>query len=193
MVIANEIRLAVANEKIETARNDKKVEEVQPGQSGGNEIQEVSRNKRETEETTTNDNELLIVDDDSLVNLRYAETLSARRFLELLRQPKPSIKLPIIAPCELKDRSKTDALAKFITAVQVLWFVVQCIARHMEGLAITQLELTTLALASLNAYMLWLWRDKPQGVDVQFPVYLLEDSEEWENRFQVESTWNPSV
>jgi len=78
------------------------------------------------------------------------------------------------------DQSKSDGLARIITAIQVLWFVVQCVGRAANRLAITELELTILALASLNAYMLWLWRDKPQNIEIQVSVYYLEDIEKWE-------------
>jgi len=93
---------------------------------------------------------------------------------------KQAVEFPWISKCEIEDRSKSDGLARFITAIQVLWFVVQCIGRAANRLAITELELTTLALASLNAYMLWLWRDKPQNIEIQVPVYYLEDIEKWE-------------
>ncbi|KAF8659461.1 hypothetical protein AX16_001828 [Volvariella volvacea WC 439] len=49
------------------------------------------------------------------------------------------------------------------------WFVVQCIARHIEGLALTELELVTLAFAALNAMTYILWWDKP--LNVEYPIY----------------------
>jgi hypothetical protein len=125
------------------------------------------------------EDENVSITEDDLVQLRYIETLSAQRFQELLKSDPPLVKFPLITKCELGDRSKTNALAKFITAIQALWFIVQCIVRGAKGLVITELELTTLALASLNALMLFLWRDKPQDVEVQVPVYLLKDSTEW--------------
>jgi len=141
---------------------------------GNEDSQELPRNENEIIRAV--DDELSTIDDE-VVSLRYVETLSAKRLKDLL--VNSSVKFPKISKCELQDRSKSDSLAKFITAVQALWFVIQCIVRSAMGLAVTELELTTLALASLNLYTLWSWRDKPQNVGVQVPVYLMESSGEW--------------
>lgn len=65
---------------------------------------------------------------------------------------------------EIKDRSKADSLSKLIVLVQTLWFVMQCIARHIEHLPITELEIATLAytVPILGIYICW-W-NKPLGV-----------------------------
>ena len=73
---------------------------------------------------------------------------------------------------EIKDRSKGDALSKFLFVVQISWFVVQCIARRVEGLSLTQLELTTLALASVNGISIFLWWEKPLGAQTAVQVTL---------------------
>jgi len=80
---------------------------------------------------------------------------------------------------EIADKSKGDELAKFILVLQALWFICQCVARHYQNLTLTQLELTTLALASLNGITLWLWKDKPLGVETPIRVYVdnLSDKE----------------
>ena len=71
--------------------------------------------------------------------------------LEMLRElvKDPSFKIRITEN-EISDRSKGDRLAKFIFIVQTPWFITQCIAHYVQGLDSTQLELTTLAMASLN-------------------------------------------
>lgn len=65
---------------------------------------------------------------------------------------------------EIKDRSKSDSFSKLIVLVQTLWFVMQCIARHIEHLPITELEVATLAytIPILGMYICW-W-SKPLGV-----------------------------
>lgn len=65
---------------------------------------------------------------------------------------------------EIKDRSKSDAFSKLIVLIQTLWFVMQCIARHIEHLPITELEVATLAytVPILGIYICW-W-NKPLGV-----------------------------
>ena len=56
-------------------------------------------------------------------------------------------------------------MSKAVAILQSIWFfIVQCIARGVEGLALTELDLVTLALASLNGLMYYFWWDKPFGV-----------------------------
>jgi hypothetical protein len=71
---------------------------------------------------------------------------------------------------EIQDRSKGDELAKAFVIVQTTWFVVQCIARGVQRLTVTELEIVTLAYAALNGVMYFFWWDKP--LDVQCPVVI---------------------
>lgn len=80
------------------------------------------------------------------------------------------VTLPTITEDEINDRSKGDALAKGFALLQITWFIFQIIARTVQGLAITKLELTTAALAGLNSVMYVFWWDKP--CDVRFPVVI---------------------
>jgi len=91
--------------------------------------------------------------------------LTLEMLQELLKDPEFRIR---ITEEGIADRSKGDALFKIILTLQSTWFIIQCIARHNQGLSLTQLELTTLALASLNGITFFLWWDKP--LDVQDPV-----------------------
>ena len=88
--------------------------------------------------------------------------LTLEMLVELVKDPGFEIQ---ITAEEIADRSKGDTLSKTIFILQTSWFIFQCIARHVQGLSITQLELTTLALASLNGITLLLWLDKPLGVE----------------------------
>ena len=65
---------------------------------------------------------------------------------------------------DLKDRSKNDALSKSVTILQTSWFTLQCIVRSCYGLALTEIELSALSLASISflTYIFW-WR-KPLGI-----------------------------
>jgi len=76
--------------------------------------------------------------------------------------------LPLVPEAELQDRSKADALSKAVIIGQTTWFITQCIARKVQYLAITELELITIALAILNGFMYFLWWNKP--MDVQVPI-----------------------
>ena len=66
----------------------------------------------------------------------------------LLQDPK--FKFPTITEADIQDRSKGDVLWKIVAMLQTTWFLIQCIARGQQRLALTELELVTLALASLN-------------------------------------------
>jgi hypothetical protein len=73
----------------------------------------------------------------------------------------------------IDDRTKADVFAKTFTVCQTLWFIVQCIARLIQGLSITSLEVTTIAfvVCTIGTYALW-W-SKPKGVFV--PVVIRKE------------------
>ena len=64
---------------------------------------------------------------------------------------------------EIADKSKGDALSKIIFIMQSTWFILNCLGRLAQGLDLTHLELTTVALASLNGITFVLWWHKPLG------------------------------
>jgi hypothetical protein len=71
---------------------------------------------------------------------------------------------PRISKAEIEDRSKGDAISKGFVILQTGWFVTQCIARGVQGLPITELELVTVAFAALNFVVYILWWDKSLNV-----------------------------
>lgn len=77
---------------------------------------------------------------------------------------------PTITKDEINDKSKGDALSKAIALLQLTWFIVQIITRAAQGLAISELELTTAALAGLNSVMYIFWWSKPR--DIRFPLII---------------------
>ena len=78
------------------------------------------------------------------------------------------INFPRITKKEIQDKSKGDGLTKGLVIVQTSWFILQCIARGVERLPITALEVLTLAFAVLNFATYWLWWNKP--LNVRCPV-----------------------
>jgi hypothetical protein len=66
------------------------------------------------------------------------------------------------------DKSKGDALSKGLALAQGLWFCVQYFGRIHQHLAVTQLEVATLAFAVVNVFIWALWWGKP--LDVQRPT-----------------------
>ena len=80
--------------------------------------------------------------------------------------------LPTLTRGEIEDRSKADALAKSIAFLQTMWFLIQCIARYHQRLVLTELELVTVALASLNFFTFAIWWDKPLDVKEPIRIYV---------------------
>jgi len=87
------------------------------------------------------------------------------------------IEWPTITEEEIADRSKGDYLSEAIVLFQTTWFIIQCIARGAHGLAVTELEVVTLALATFNGIIYYFWWDKPLDVHCSIAVQLLEDVE----------------
>jgi len=68
------------------------------------------------------------------------------------------------------DRSKLNALGKFLSALQAVWFFAQCGSRLYQGLAISLLELVTIGhcIAACCIYVLWL--NKPYDVSTHVTI-----------------------
>ena len=98
--------------------------------------------------------------------------LEARELEELSEAGK--IEWPTITEDEIADRSKGDYLSKTIVLFQTTWFIAQCIARGIYGLDVTELEVVTLAFATLTGVIYFFWWDKPLDVRCSIPVQLLK-------------------
>ena len=98
--------------------------------------------------------------------------LEARDLEELSEAGK--IEWPTITEEEIADRSKGDYLSKTIVLFQTTWFIGQCIARGAYRLAVTELEVVTLAFAVLTGVIYYFWWDKPLDVRCSIPVQLIE-------------------
>ena len=82
-----------------------------------------------------------------------------------------SVDMPAITEAEIADRSKGDALSKGIAILQLLWFVVQLVARYGQNLPTTLLEIDTLAVAILSCIAYRMWWKKPKDVGCPYPVH----------------------
>ncbi|KAF8646098.1 hypothetical protein AX16_007385 [Volvariella volvacea WC 439] len=83
------------------------------------------------------------------------------------------IVFPTISTDEIMDKAKGDLLSKVVVVMQTSWFVIQCVARHAQGLLITELELVTLAFATLNVITYFLWFSKP--LNAEYPIFFRKD------------------
>ena len=82
------------------------------------------------------------------------------------------IDFPEITENEIQDRSKGDGLTKGLVVIHTSWFILQCIARGVTHLPITEFEIMTLAFAVLNFATYGLWWHKP--LNVRYPVRVLQ-------------------
>ena len=94
------------------------------------------------------------------------ETLKFEKLEELETEGK--INWPDISEKDIQDKSKGESFSKGFVVLQTTWFIIQCIARGVAGLNLTELELVTLAFAVLNGILYLLWWKKP--LDVLRPV-----------------------
>ena len=79
---------------------------------------------------------------------------------------------------EIKDKGKSDWLAKSLVLLQTSWFVMQCIARAVERLPVTHLEIVTLAYAAMNFVIYVFWWNKPLNVNRPVRVFRKSSVEE---------------
>ena len=80
------------------------------------------------------------------------------------------IEYPIVTREEIQDKSKGDAVTKALVVLQTTWFLLQCVARASQRLALTELELATAAFAVLNIIIYGLWWNKPLDVQCHIVV-----------------------
>ncbi|KAG1768014.1 hypothetical protein EV702DRAFT_979715 [Suillus placidus] len=89
-------------------------------------------------------------------------TLTPEQLLQFVREG--SVDIPSITEAEIKDRSKGDGLSKCVAILQLVWFVVQLIARYAQNLPVTLLEIDTLAVVAMTCIAYGLWWKKPKDV-----------------------------
>lgn len=70
---------------------------------------------------------------------------------------------------EILDKGKHDWLTKSLVIIQVIWFIIQCIARGIQGLPTTELEVIALAYTTINLGIYLAWFEKPY--DMHTPLY----------------------
>ncbi|SRR6266545_2351495 len=108
-------------------------------------------------------------DIESATNNTPAYIILDKDNLAMLIAQNPNFEI-LITEEDIQDKAKGDFLSKSIATLQVSWFVAQCVARFVQGLAVTELEVVTLALASLNALTYAFWWSKPLGLKIPFKV-----------------------
>lgn len=102
--------------------------------------------------------------------------LNTKQLLWLVVNKK--VERPLVTAEELWDRSKQTRLVRVIMSVQTGYFVVQCIARVQQGLAVTTLELNTLAIVVCSLITNMVWLHKPSEVSIPIKITTPFSSEE---------------
>ncbi|KAI9778086.1 MAG: hypothetical protein M1839_008390 [Geoglossum umbratile] len=98
----------------------------------------------------------LVVDSGSFWETPYL-TLTPAGVVELARLGY----LPEVAEEVVEDKSKTDSLGKILVFFQASWFIIQCIARTVQGLPLSLLEVHVLAHVAVAFVMYLFWFKKP--------------------------------
>jgi hypothetical protein len=64
----------------------------------------------------------------------------------------------------IDDLNKYDGFARTLAQAQSAWFAMNCLARFVQGLPITTLELTVLAFFVPTLGIVFFWKDKPSDI-----------------------------
>lgn len=96
-------------------------------------------------------------------------SLCATQLAMLIRKPY-ELRLPQLTIEDLRDRSKSNTLAKLLACMQAGWLVVQCFARAHQHLAISQLELATAGFVGCTVMTHLFWWNKPRNVESTVPI-----------------------
>ncbi|KAM6484149.1 hypothetical protein HDV62DRAFT_357541 [Trichoderma sp. SZMC 28011] len=89
-----------------------------------------------------------------------------------LRQGEHISKLPNIKEEEIRDKSKGDALVKIIALGQILWSIIQIIARAVRDLPVSPLEVAVVAYASCAVIIYVAYWNKPQRIGFAHTIQL---------------------
>ncbi|KAG2033102.1 hypothetical protein BDR03DRAFT_902971 [Suillus americanus] len=96
-------------------------------------------------------------------------TLTPDELLGFVREG--AVEMPDIVEADIEDRSKGDALSKGIAILQLAWFFLQLVARYVQKLPMSLLELDTLAVAALTCIAYGFWWKKPKDIGRPHAVY----------------------
>ena len=122
--------------------------------------------ERRSEETSNDNRSKSREDDKPLCPLQASDLVQCDGYSESFIMPTEE---------EIKDKGKSDWLAKSLVLLQTSWFVMQCIARAIEHIPVTHLEIITLAYAAMNFVIYIFWWNKP--LNVNRPVRVFRNSE----------------
>jgi hypothetical protein len=81
------------------------------------------------------------------------------------------VQMPTITEADIEDRSKGDVISKCVAILQLVWFIIQLIARYAQGLPVTLLEIDTLGVAALACIAYGFWWKKPKDIGRPYIIH----------------------
>lgn len=91
---------------------------------------------------------------------------------------KTHLLYPSISDASIRDTDKADGFARSLTLVQISWFSIQAISRGANHLALSTLELSTLAFIFCTMNTFFFWRHKPLDVSNAIVLHCLTKLED---------------
>lgn len=82
------------------------------------------------------------------------------------------LQMPDMSESQIWDKSKADKFAKAIVLIQTIWFLTETVARAVQHLPITPIEIETLAVICVTLVTFGLWYNKPKDVEESIDVCL---------------------
>jgi len=83
----------------------------------------------------------------------------------------------------IKDKGKADSLVKAVALIQALYLMAQCIARAIQHLPITTIEIATLAYIPCAMLIAIFWWSKPMDVSEPIPLRIQPEPVELRGMF----------
>ena len=74
------------------------------------------------------------------------------------------IPIPSLTEKEIFDKSKADLFTKILACLQTAWFITTCLARTIQHLSLTPLELATASILLCTSTTYFFWLRKPLNV-----------------------------
>lgn len=100
--------------------------------------------------------------------------LNAKQFYYLVANRYVQYQDVAISEQTIAEKNKKEGFERFITVIQILWFVMNCIGRVARHLSLATLELTTLSFIVCTIGTSFFWTQKPS--DISLPVVLTVES-----------------
>ena len=82
------------------------------------------------------------------------------------------ITIPEISQKDIKDRSKTSRLAKLLACAQSAWFLLSTLARIVQSLPLTTLEIATLPFIGCTWLIYFFWWHKPMDLETSTTIHV---------------------